>query len=93
MMQDVVEVQPLDGYRLHLRFEDGAVGEVDVAELVAFQGVFAPLTEKNMFDQVYVDADLGTVAWPGGADIDPDVLYSLATGQPLPDFRPRWAFD
>jgi len=93
MMQDVVEVQPLDGYRLRLRFEDGAVGEVDVAELVTFQGVFAPLTEKSAFDQVYVDADLGTVAWPGGADLDPDVLYSLAMGQPLPDFRPQWAAD
>ena len=92
-MQDVVEVQPLDGYRLRLKFEDGAVGEVDVAELVTFQGVFAPLADKAAFDQVYVDADLGTVAWPDGADIDPDVLYSLATGQPLPDFRPQWSSD
>lgn len=92
-MQDVVEVQPLDGYRLRLRFEDGAVGEVDVADLVSFHGVFAALAEKAVFDQVYVDTDLGTVAWPGGADIDPDVLYSLATGQPLPDFRPQWSID
>ena len=49
--------------------------------------------DSSTFDQVYVDADLGTVAWPGGADIDPDVLYSAATGQPLPDFRPQWAID
>lgn len=86
MLKDVVEVQPLDGYRLRLRFEDGAAGEVDVAELVVFRGVFAPLADKAYFDRVRVEPDLGTVAWPDGADLDPDVLYALATGEPLPDF-------
>ncbi len=45
MLKDVVSVTPLDGYRLHLRFEDGAVGEVDVAALIAFRGGFAALRE------------------------------------------------
>jgi len=27
MMVDVVEVRPLEGYRLYLRFEDGAEGK------------------------------------------------------------------
>jgi hypothetical protein len=91
MLKDIVEVKPLDGYRLSLRFEDGATGEIDVAELVAFQGVFAPLMDKAYFDEVRVDPDLGTIAWPNGADLDPDVLYSRATGEPLPDFTPAWA--
>ena len=43
-----------------------------------------------MFDQVSVDANLGTVVWPNGADIDPDVLYARVTGEPLPDFAPDW---
>lgn len=90
MLKDVISVQPLDGYRLRLRFEDGAVGEVDVAALVSFTGVFAPLRNKVVFDQVSVDAEMGTVVWPGGADLDPDVLYALATGQPLPDLTPTW---
>ena len=90
MLKDVVSVTPLDGYRLRLRFEDGAVGEVDVAELVEFQGVFAALREKAAFDQVSVDPELGTVVWPGGGDLDPDVLYARATGRPLPDFSPQW---
>ena len=77
------------GYRLHLRFEDGTQGEVDVAELIAFTGVFAPLRDKAVFDQVRVDPTLGTVVWPGGGDLDPDVLYARATGEPLPDFMPE----
>ena len=43
MLKDIVSVRPLDGYRLHLRFEDGAEGEMDIAALVPFEGVFAPL--------------------------------------------------
>ena len=91
MLIDVVDVKPLDGYRLHLRFEDGTQGEVDVAELIAFTGVFAPLRDKAVLDQVRVDPTLGTVVWPGGGDLDPDVLYARATGEPLPDFTPGWA--
>ena len=31
MLKDIVEVQPRRDYRLHLRFEDGIEGEVDIA--------------------------------------------------------------
>jgi hypothetical protein len=28
-----------------------------------------------LFRQVTVDPQLGTIVWPNGADVDPDVLY------------------
>lgn len=87
MLKDIIGVQPLEGYRLHLRFEDGSEGQVDVAQLVAFRGVFAPLEKRDYFIQVYADPELGTICWPNGADLDPDVLYSLVTGEPLPLFE------
>ena len=42
MLKDIVEVRPMGGYQLHLRFEDGAEGTVDVSQYVRFHGVFEP---------------------------------------------------
>lgn len=80
MLKDVTLVEPLAGFQLRLRFEDGAEGTVDVSTLVRFEGVFAPLLEPEYFRQVRVDPALGTIVWPNGADLDPDVLYSKVTG-------------
>ncbi|MBX3059291.1 MAG: DUF2442 domain-containing protein [Anaerolineae bacterium] len=88
MLIDIVRVTPLANYELQLLFEDGTNGIVNVAEIVEFTGVFAPLKDKTYFDQVQVNPDIGTICWPNEADIDPDVLYSLITGEPLPDFSP-----
>ncbi len=81
----VTEAKPLDGYRVHLRFNDGAEGVVDLARLIAFQGVFRPLKDIKYFHRLRVDTEAGTICWPNGADIDPDVLHSKATGAPLPE--------
>jgi hypothetical protein len=91
MLQDIVEVRPRDGYRLWLRFEDGIEGEVDITKLVQFTGVFAPLRDREKFLEVRVDRELGTVCWPNGVDLDPDVLYSQITGEPIQIFEPKSA--
>jgi hypothetical protein len=88
MLKDVTEVETLDEHRLHLHFEDGVEGVVDLAEIVQFSGVFAPLKEHAYFVQVRVNSEIGTICWPNGADIDPDVLYALVTGEPIPSFDP-----
>jgi hypothetical protein len=83
MLQDVTSVEYLADYQLRLRFEDGVEGVVDVAQLVAFTGVFAPLKDKVYFSLVRVNADIGTICWPNGADLDPDVLYATVTGEAI----------
>jgi hypothetical protein len=85
MLKDIVEVRSLGGHRLYLRFEDGVAGEIDVADLVTFDGVFAPLLDERCFAEVQVDRELGTIRWSGGADLDPDVLYARVRGEPAPD--------
>ena len=87
MLQDVLEVQPLTGYKLHLRFEDGMEGIVDLAKMIEFTGVFAPLKDRTFFERVYVNPDLGTIQWSNDADLDPDVLYAAVSGKAIPNFE------
>jgi Protein of unknown function (DUF2442) len=64
-------------------FDDCTQGIVDVAAIVIFRGVFEPLRDPAEFARAYVDPDLGTVAWPCGADLDPLVLHSYVTGSEI----------
>lgn len=82
-MVRITDAKPLPGYRLFLRFTDGSSGEVDLSHL-AGKGVFAPWLMPGEFERVSVDREAGTVCWPGDIDLCPDVLYSRATGAPLP---------
>jgi hypothetical protein len=75
MLKDIVFAHPVDGHRLRIRYEDGVEGIIDLDAIVSFRGVFAPLKDPACLSQVRVDAELGTVSWPNGADLDPDVLY------------------
>jgi len=80
MLKDIVEVRPLGGYRVHLRFEDGVEGNLDLEEVIDFRGVFAPLRDEKEFSKVRLHPELGTIVWPNGADLDPDVLYARVAG-------------
>jgi hypothetical protein len=75
MLRDVVEARPVGGYRVYIRFDDGVSGEVDLAALIDFEGVFAPLRAPDQFAELRVAPDLGTICWPNGADIAPETLY------------------
>jgi hypothetical protein len=66
-------VEPLERFRVRLEFEDGTQREADLT--VYLHGpVFEPIrNDPAVFRSMRVKG--GTVAWPNGADIDPDVLY------------------
>jgi hypothetical protein len=83
MLKDIVEVRHLGEHRLQLRFEDGVSGEVDLARMIEFKGIFAVLLDEAEFARVRIDPNSGTITWPNGADLDPDVLYAAVTGQPV----------
>jgi hypothetical protein len=79
----VTSVEPLDGYRLRLAFTDGVVREVDLSGDLWGQ-MAEPLQDPDYFRRVSVDTELGTVVWPNGYDLDPDVLHGdhEAVGRP-----------
>ena len=83
MLKDISSVQPLDNYQLYLKFEDDQEGVVDISQLIEFTGIFAPLQDLSYFNQVKLNPEWGTIYWENGADLDPDVLYSIVTNQPI----------
>ena len=82
MYKDVTKVEPLGGLRLRLTFEGGERREVDLGELVPLDGVFEALTDPDFFRSVRVEPDVGTIVWPNGADVCPDVLYEKSRPAP-----------
>ncbi len=71
----------IDDYRIWLDFNTGESGEVDLKDLVWKFSAAAPLREKSEFAKFFLD-EWPTLAWDCGFDVDPEYLYTLATGQP-----------
>ncbi len=70
----VTSAEPLEGFRLRLAFTDDLVREVDLSGDLWGQ-MAEPLQDPDYFRQVRADPELGTVIWPNGYDLDPDVLH------------------
>jgi hypothetical protein len=67
--------EPLGGFVLRLSFEDGTEREVDLEDEL-WGPMFESLRENpELFRRVRVDEELGTIVWPNGAEMDPDVLH------------------
>jgi hypothetical protein len=85
-MKKIVQVRPLEGYRLWLKFRDGVEGEVDLTDL-AGRGVFKAWSERRVFEAVTID-DSGALVWPEQLDLCPDALYLRLTGKSAEDLFP-----
>jgi Protein of unknown function (DUF2442) len=66
---------------LALTFADGLEGEVDLTGHL-WGPVFERVRTPDGFAEVYIDAEGGTIAWPGEVDLAPDTLYiRVKTGE------------
>ena len=75
---DVISVRLLSRYIVELGFENGETKVIDLEPLLEGR-VFAPLLEDyELFQQVEVSPEAGTIVWPNGADISPRTLYARA---------------
>lgn len=74
MLIDVVEAKYVRDFIVWVKFEDGSAGEIDLSEEL-HGPVFEPLRDVEYFKQVKLDPELGTIAWPNGADFAPEFLY------------------
>ena len=70
----VTAVEIVDDYTLRLTFDDQSERTIDFAPIL-LGPIFGPLKDRRLFNQVSLDENFGTLTWPNGADIAPDVLH------------------
>ncbi|HEU4384191.1 MAG TPA: DUF2442 domain-containing protein [Anaeromyxobacteraceae bacterium] len=75
-MVRITSVRPLGGFQVELGFTDGSRRAVDLAPYLRGPVFQAIRDDPTVFQSVRVDPRLGTIVWPNGADLDPDVLFA-----------------
>jgi hypothetical protein len=79
-MLHINSIEPLPGYRLELKFTNGAAGQIDLhSEL--WGEMFQPLLDDKLFMTARLDPVMRTVVWENGADFAPEFLLDLLTKQ------------
>lgn len=73
-LHEIVSAKWVGGYTVQITFSNLRKGVVDLRKYLG-KGVFKELTNIEKFKRFKVDAELGTICWPNGADIAPEVLY------------------
>lgn len=84
MTPDVIKAEYLGEYKIKVFFEDGKSGVVDFLPFTHNGGKLAELSNMDLFQNFKIDEELGVIVWANSIDIAPEVIYSKATGEPLP---------
>lgn len=73
---DVVRVTLLGRYLVELEFENGDERVIDLEPYLRGPMYRELRDDYDLFCQVDVDTEAGTISWPNGADISPRTLYA-----------------
>jgi hypothetical protein len=73
MYLTIIGVKALDDYNLELTFENNEIKIFDMNPYLE-TGLFKKLKDKKLFNKVKISFD--TIEWPGGIDLDPEILYA-----------------
>jgi hypothetical protein len=74
MFLHVEQVTRLKDFTLRVEFSDGSVRDVDLSDELDGE-IFEPLRDPELFSQVAVNPETGTIEWPNGADLAPEFLH------------------
>jgi len=74
----VLEATYKGGYNIHVLFEDGIAGIVNLNDLVG-KGIFLPLKDTTLFAKVYTTGY--SIAWSDQLEIDAATIYAELSGK------------
>jgi hypothetical protein len=72
---EVVGVAVIRPHVMRLLFNDGVVRDIEYRPGKERGSLLRPLEDPAYFAQVKVDPEAGTVVWPNGLDLAPEVLH------------------
>lgn len=78
MLNVIKKVEYLEGFKLLLTFKNKKkkIVELKKHSKEGPETVFYPFRDPEFFKSVKVDDYTGTIVWPNGVDLCPDVLYA-----------------
>lgn len=82
---EIVEVKPMPGYHIWVKFSDNREGKVDLSSLKG-KGVFSFWNEEENFKKVHIDGITGAIAWSEELDICPDSIYLQLIGKTFKEY-------
>ncbi len=83
-MIKIIEIQPLPNYKLHIKYNNGVEGDLDLSEMVG-KGVFSNFKDVGYFNNVWI-GETGAPTWSGDIDIDIINSYLKITGKTFDQF-------
>lgn len=78
-LHEVIDAKLIKEYVVEFVFDDLKRAKIDLKKYLG-NGLFKELLQKEKFKKFKVDAELGTICWPNGADLAPETLYEDAFG-------------
>jgi hypothetical protein len=75
----LLEVKPLEGFSLYVKYSDGLEGKVDLSGF-AGKGVFALWNDYSQFEKVSIGSS-GELVWNEDVDMDGLGIYLKLTGK------------
>lgn len=70
----ITEFEITAPYTLRIKFNDNTEQTIDI-EPALHGEIYSPLHDLSLFDQVRLDPEVRTLAWPNDADFDPADLH------------------
>ena len=80
----------LSPYTLHVKFNDNTEQTINFQPILTGE-LYKPLRDLTLFNQVRIDPEVQTLAWPNGADFDQATLHDWSENlDALIDRAQRW---
>ena len=89
MYYEIIEAKYLKNFLIEIKFLNGKSGIVNLEEYKNKGGIFSKFNDPEFFKNVKLNKEFGVLTWDNEIDIAPETIYSLATGEPLPEWMQK----